>query len=178
MRHIESTSLPIARRKSWWPWFVVGLLGTHVAAMAIAVTLATRDRSFAVVPDYYQRAVNWDQAQAQIRASEKLGWRIAVEASDQVDPLGRRVASFVFTDARGSALPRATLEVEYFHHAHGDDDHMVKLSPDAADPTHFTALLPMRYAGQWEFHFTGQSGGQTFVAKQLQTLSNARRVGT
>lgn len=175
MKNLEAAAAPSARpsRRSRWPWIIVGLLGSHVLAMVVAVTIAVHDRSFAVVPNYYQRAVNWDEQQAQLRASEKLGWKVEVEASGQVDPLGRRVVSFVLSDAQGHAIPGTTLEVEYFHDAHGDEDHVVKLTPDAADPTHFTSLLPMRYAGEWEFHFTAKSGDQTFIAKQTQTVSNA-----
>lgn len=175
MRNIEATATAgRPNRRSAWPWFIVALLASHVLAMVVAVTIAVRDRSFAVVPNYYDRAVNWDEEQAKFRASEKLGWQVQVEAAGQVDPLGRRVVSFVLTDSRGHAISGATLQVEYFHEAHGDEDHDVELTPDASDPTRFTRLLPMRYAGEWEFHFTANAGGQTFVAKQTQTLSNAR----
>lgn len=174
MRNIEATAASARpNRRSPWPWFIVALLGSHVLAMVVAVTIAVRDRSFAVVPNYYQRAVNWDEEQAKFRASEMLGWRVAVETSGHVDPFGRRAVSFVLSDAQGHAIPGATLQVEYFHEAHGDEDHDVKLTPDAADPTRFTCLLPMRYAGEWEFHFTANAGNQSFVAKQTQTVSNA-----
>ena len=161
-------------KRARWPWIIVGLLGGHVLLMVAAVTIATHDRSFAVVPNYYQRAVNWDQTQAEKRASEKLGWHVRVEASSRVDPIGRRAVSFVLADADGKALDHAVLDVEYFHHAHGDEDKQVKLTPDATDPSRFTVLLPMRYPGNWEFHFTATAGGKTFVSAATEVLHNEK----
>lgn len=172
---IETESHPTKRGR--WPWIIVGLLGGHVLLMVVAVTIATHDRSFAVVPNYYQRALNWDQTQAEKRASEKLGWHVRVEASSQVDPIGRRTVSFVLTDADGKPLDHAVLDVEYFHHAHGDEEKQVKLTPDATDPSHFTVLLPMRYPGNWEFHFTVTAGGKTFVSGLTEYLHNEKAGG-
>lgn len=160
-----------------WPWIIVGLLGGHVTIMIIAVTIAVHDRSFSVVPNYYQRAVNWDQTQAEKRASEKLGWRVRVEASEQVDPLGRRAISFVLSDAQGKPIDHARMSVEYFHDAHGDEEKQVKLTPDARDPSRFSAVLPMRYAGDWEFTFTVTAQGKTFVSHEIEFLNNARTGG-
>jgi len=48
-----------------WPLIVIGLLLGHMAIMFVAVVLATRDRaSSAVIPDYYQKAVDWDRTHA------------------------------------------------------------------------------------------------------------------
>lgn len=163
-----------ARRSVRWPLIIVSLLGGHVALMVGAVMIATNDRSFAVTPDYYQRAVNWDREQADRRASEALGWRVAVETSPRVDPLGRRAVAFVLTDARGRAVDGATLDVAYFHHAHAyDRQKLADLTPDPDAATRFTRRLPMRHAGMWEFRFTAKAGGKTFVATQTQVIANA-----
>lgn len=47
-----------------WPLIVIGLLLGHVCLMAVAVTVAVRDRSNPVVPDYYQKAADWDRTHA------------------------------------------------------------------------------------------------------------------
>jgi nitrogen fixation protein FixH len=151
------------------------MLASHVLIMVVAVTIAVRDRSFAVVPNYYQRGINWDAEQAVVRSSARLGWHVDVQAADEVDPVGRRAVRFNVTDSAGHALPGAVIELEYFHDAHGDEDRTVNLTPDPSDPTQFSAVLPMRYAGEWEFHFTITAGKQTYVGKQNLTLSNAGR---
>jgi len=136
--------------------------------MAIAFTIAQRDRSFLVVPNYYDKAQHWDQARAEKLASEKLGWKVVVESSPQIDGQGRRVVSFVLTDVAGHAVKGASLRVDYFHHAHPDQQQWIEISPDSNDGRRFSVTMPMRYAGIWEFHFTATACGQTYVTTQTQ----------
>ncbi len=147
------------------------MLGVHVLIMVVAVTLATRDPGFSVVPDYYQRAVHWDQDQAMKGASAAMGWQVRMNPSDVVDPVGRRQVSFQLVDREGRAVPNATLEVAYFHHAHGHEPHAVKLLQNA--PGEYGQALEMRYEGFWEFHFTAIVDGKTFVQSSTQWVANA-----
>lgn len=161
-------NLSTQRRRPIWPFIIVGLLAAHVTGMAIAFTIAQRDRSFLVVPNYYEKAQHWDQARAERAASEKLGWKVSAEASLQVDKQGRRAVSFLLTDAAGRAVNGASLRVDYFHHAHPDQQQWVQLSPDSTDARRFTVMIPMSYTGLWEFHFTATAGAATYVATQTQ----------
>ena len=166
---------PARKRRPLWPFIIVGLLATHVTGMVIAFTIAQRDSSFLVVPNYYDKAQHWDQARAEQRASEKLGWQVKVNAAKSADEQGRRLVSFVLTDAAGLAPRNASLRVDYFHHAHPDQQRYVELSPDSNDARRFTAMLPMRYAGIWELHFTATAGGQTYVTTQTEFLGEVRK---
>lgn len=55
-------------RRSRWPAIVVGMLAVHVLAMAGAVVIAVRS-PYQVVPNYYERAVNWDKDRAAAAAA-------------------------------------------------------------------------------------------------------------
>ena len=64
-----------------WPYAVVGLLLLNVCVCAVTVVAATSDPvASAVEPDYYQRAVDWDDERAKWPAPEKLGWEVRVES--------------------------------------------------------------------------------------------------
>lgn len=171
-------SLPVngkpRRTSSWrWPLILVGLLAGHAAIMVVAVAIATNDKSFAVPPDYYGRAVHWDEHQAALRASEQLGWRVTVEAANEVDARGRRIAAFRLIDATGNPIPGATMEVSYYHHAHGRDVQRLELkAADTADPRRFSGAFPLRYDGFWEFEFTAKARGKTFIASTTQWIGN------
>jgi nitrogen fixation protein FixH len=161
-----------ARSTNWrWPSIIVGMLGVHVLIMVIAVTLATRDPGFSVVPDYYQRAVHWDQEQALKKSSAELGWQIKMMPSEVVDPVGRRQVSFELVDRTGAPISGAALEVIYFHHAHGHESRDVKLMQNA--PGRYSQSLDMRYEGFWEFHFTATVNGKTFIQSATQWVANA-----
>jgi len=171
MTGIDQPQIHKAGRK--WPWIIVGLLSVHVAGMVTAAMIATHDRSFAVVDNYYEKAVHWDQSQALLRASREMGWKVEIKPSDRVDPLGRRRVEFVVTDAQGRAIPQAVLTVEYFHDAHAAEVRKATLSPDGHDPSRFGAVLPMRYAGIWEYELTVTAGDKTFVEKTTKSLTNS-----
>ena len=47
-----------------WPMLVVGLLVTHVGLMSWAVVICTSDMNSAVIPNYYEKAVRFDQTKA------------------------------------------------------------------------------------------------------------------
>lgn len=163
------------RRRSIWPFVVVGLLAGHVTGMVIAVVITQHDKTFLVVPDYYDKAQHWDSSQAERRASASLGWSVQIEPGAGEDERGNRAVRFVLADAQGRAVPAAALEVNYFHHAHPDQQHKILLRADGADARTFQALLPMPYAGIWEFHFVANGGQKTFVQTQTQYIVSQRQ---
>ncbi|MFI4896580.1 MAG: FixH family protein [Phycisphaerales bacterium JB059] len=60
-----------------WIFGVVGLLLLNVGVCAVTVVAATGDPvAAAVEPDYYQKAVDWDEDKARWPAPERLGWTI------------------------------------------------------------------------------------------------------
>lgn len=63
------------KRGGFWPVFLITLLASHASLMIWAATKAIGDPSFAVVDDYYQKAVHFDQRKQELAASEALGWQ-------------------------------------------------------------------------------------------------------
>ena len=153
------------KRHSPWPWIVVGLLASHVILMVAAAAMATRDRSFAVVPNYYEKGVNWDKTQAEKRASEKLGWKLTIGPSAHPDARGQRAVQVQLTDGSGRAIPSAKIELDYFHDSHANEQKNVTLSLEAGKGEQ---SLAMPYTGFWEFHATATAEGKTFVSTTTQ----------
>jgi hypothetical protein len=175
MKNVEGASVATTRavRSSRrWPLIIVALLAGHVLLMAVACTIAIRDKSFAVVPDYYGKALEWDQQKAEQLASTRLGWHVQVQAGRHIDAQGRRTIGFVVTDSDGKAIEGATLQTVYFHHARADQIQQVTLTADSNDPRRFPARLSMAAAGNWEFHFTVAARGQSFVSSAVEYLEN------
>jgi len=152
------------------PGVVLGLLGGQMVFIAIAITLATGDRSFAVVPDYYQKAVDWDQRRDALAASDELGWRVELRPSGAVDALGRRNLSVAVHDAAGQPLAGAAVTVEYFHHARAKDFRAVELSEVV--PGQYATAAQMPLAGRWQFDVVIERGEQRYVATLQQHVSN------
>jgi len=164
------TRPPRPRKWGKWPFIIVGLLLTHTLLMTVAVMIATHDPSFAVTPNYYEQAVNWDKDKAAKAASAQLGWKLEVEPAGRVDPLGRRVATFVLTDGAGKPVAGAKLDVLYFHHAHAAEPQ--KLSITTGADGRAQQLVPMRHAGFYDFRCTAVAQGKTFAATITQFVNN------
>jgi nitrogen fixation protein FixH len=164
---------PRPRRYFTWPLIVVGLLASHVVAMVTVVVIATGDKSLAVLPNYYQQAVRWDDTQAELRASERLGWRCAFTPSPEVDPLGRRPVTLALADAAGQPVAGADIQLSYFHHTRPTD--LQKATLRTAADGQATLTLPMTKEGFWQVNVTAAKAGDRFVQTTTPFVSTARR---
>ena len=165
---------PARKGRYWtWPLIVVGLLLGHVSIMVTAVILATGDKSFAVLPNYYDKAVNWDKNQAELRASEKLGWQVTVIPSPDVDPTGHRAVNVTVVDAVGQPVADATVELTWYHHKRPNDLLKASLHTDAAGRASETVV--MRGEGFYQVNVTATAGGHRFVTALTPFVSNGKR---
>ena len=76
-----------------WASMIIGLLGTQICMSMFAVFMATTTESLSVVPDYYNKALGWDDQQKILKASEKLNWQTDIQAGPEIDVYGSRVLS-------------------------------------------------------------------------------------
>src|SRR4051812_9143310 len=115
----------------WWPISLAGVLATTVAANIWVAVIANDDPSFAIEPDYYRKAVEWDTALAQGRHNALLGWRLTPTmgaiASD-----GSALLSAQLTDSTGAAISGAVIRVAALHIARASDVHEATLAPSGA----------------------------------------------
>lgn len=159
------------RRFLMMPAIVLGLLGGHVVFVLIAITIATGDRSFAVVPDYYQKAVAHDDRKAELSASAELGWQLELRPADSVDTTGHRGVVVLLRDHEGLPVTGAEVGVSAYHYAR------------ASEPIAFelTELLPGQYSGSaaveragfWQFELIATRGQQRFISEFKQFVNEA-----
>lgn len=140
------------RPRAWlWPAIILGLLGGQVALSAIMIYVASSDPSFAVEPDYYQRAVRWDQHS---RGAE-LAASVAI-AGATAD--GEREARFTIREVDGRLLRGAAVTVVAFHHGRAAQRRQATLTE--TNEGVYAARLPLLRAGLWEFRLTIQRDGR------------------
>ncbi len=173
----EDKSPARASRRAWfWPALVVALLAGHLTLMLAAYLLATSNPSFSVEPDYYDKAQNWDREAALRRASQRLGWKLALSVLPGEPKPGWRVVQCRLSDADGRPIVGAVVEVVAFHHARGSQRLHAVLS-DQGDGRYTTALQLAR-PGLWEFRLRAARGDDVFVQTRRHELpAAAGRVG-
>jgi nitrogen fixation protein FixH len=149
-----------------WPGIIIGLLAVQILLMLVMAYVATSDRTFAVEPDYYQKALNWNQLAAQDRLNQQLGWSAHINVGDAADLMKRRDVTCSLTSDTGQPLRDAEVELIAFPHARGGE--RLKLTLSEQQPGKYTALLPMKRTGLWEFRITAtrQSAKFTRVIQQ------------
>lgn len=154
-----------------WPGGVFFLLGSQLIMCGIAVVLASNDPTHGIEPDYYQKAVDWDQTQAAIRASGSLGWKSTLAFADETDTAGRPVLTLSLQDAHGGPIKDATrVQLLYFHHAVSGDRRMLELKP-AETPGVYAAPIGLTQPGVWEFQLRAEHASGVYLRKITEQIN-------
>jgi nitrogen fixation protein FixH len=149
-----------------WPAAIIGALAIHVVVSLATVWVATSNPSYAVEEDYYQKAVHWDQRQAQERVNEELGWNLTLAISGPPMIGEPAELELVIADRDGRPLDGAAVSVEAFHNARADRILRAPLIP--GEMGRYSASLAMRRQGVWEFRITATRGETKFTHRETR----------
>ncbi|HEY4243240.1 MAG TPA: FixH family protein [Kofleriaceae bacterium] len=112
-----------------WIVAITGLLGANVLA-SVALAMTAAHGSSQVIPDYYERAVHYDDAIDQAATDRRLGWHV----DTAVTPAGLVVH---VRDAAGAPLAGATIDVTGYQRAHASTPfHLTPGAGPVALPVH------------------------------------------
>jgi len=157
-----------------WGGLVVGLLGLQVALGVGAVMLATGDQSAAVVPNYYEKALKWDEQASQRESNDALGWTLAIVESDT--DLSASSLRLSVTARDGVAVPIRSGRLAMYHHARAEDVLVKSLGVpvDAADESIHWSGCVVR-GGWWQIDVdVVDSQGNRFVESRQIKLSGPK----
>lgn len=154
-----------------WPWILAALMTVVIGANLALLYVATSDPSFAVEPNYYAKALLWDEKREQDRRNLELGWALTVQvaAGRGVDGQPQVVARLV--DGSGAPIRDAAVRVDAFHNARAS--RIVSALFEGGGDGSYSAALPMRRPGLWEFRFEARRGEERFT--ETRTLELAWR---
>ena len=137
-----------------WTSFIILLLGGSVGMWIYAAILAVSDPSMAVVPDYHEKALQWDKHLEVARASKAVGWTIAVVPAATSQAGGERELTFFVRDREARPVAGAQGQVRMYHHARGKEVHTFELSEK--EPGTYVLQAPMARSGTWQLELTLQ----------------------
>lgn len=140
-----------------WPIGIATILFATVASNVGVILLTKDDPSFAVEPDYYRKAVEWDSTTARRARSDALGWQVTprVTVGDRAS-----VLALALVDAAGAPVTGATVRGELLHVARAADMQVVTFTSDGDG---YAATVQMPRAGVWELRLEAQRGADTFL---------------
>jgi len=168
---VDETS-PSAAESSWrnrliWPGMIIALLVLHILAVVSAVFVATRDRSFAVEPNYYQKALHWEDTLRQREANQRLAWQVALELGGDRST-GQRLVSCRLSDSQGRPLEGGLIDLVAFAHARGNDRFAAVL--EESTPGRYEGAVRMPRGGTWEFRLVIHRGPETFTYEEQRKV--------
>jgi hypothetical protein len=136
------------RARRTWVSIVVGLLGLQVAGGIAAFTLATGDNSSAIIPGYYQSAVNWDVTRRARQLTRDLGWHLQHEVSPVDAASGDREVLIAIRGPAGESITGSNVSARVFHHAQGANIHQLDLHERL--PGIYAGKTTLAKSGVWQ----------------------------
>lgn len=130
-----------------WPIGITALLLATVAGNLVVMRIASSDPAFAVEPDYYRKAVHYDDVMAQQRMNQQLGWQLVAEVDPIIRSRPTRLTIRAY-EATGTPLTGATLAVMARFNARANDTLTTGLQEEA--PGRYVGQLPVARPGAWE----------------------------
>ncbi|MDV6029810.1 MAG: FixH family protein [Phycisphaera sp. RhM] len=155
---IESNESAERRAKRFWIALVVFLFVIQSTIMGLVMHLAIGDPSAAVVPDYHNRALNWDATRRTLEAADRLGWQVSFEASDVADGRGMRALELKLVDRDGQPLDGLLVSGQLYHHARAGDVRPITLR--SVGEGKYLALAPAAEAGIWQLEIKIDGGSE------------------
>lgn len=158
----------MSARGRLWPWALGSVLAVTMAGNIWVMRLAGSDTSFAVEPDYYRKAVDWDSTMAQSGRNTALGWDLDVQLAPPGADGSSRV-NVALRDADGAPLEDAVIQVEATHNAQAS--RVLEATLEARGDGTYHALLPDAHRGIWELRFEATRGGDRFTVTHRRDTS-------
>lgn len=146
------------------PILVGAITLVSMVSVGLLIFRSGTDPTFAVEPDYYAKALNWDKQRRAAQESAALGW-----TADLVSALPGPVAVLHLTDQSGARISDATITGIAFAHRNASRRAELKFTASAQEPGAYQATLPVDAqspAGLWRISIIAERGGQRFLVEQ------------
>jgi nitrogen fixation protein FixH len=153
-----------ARR--WWVSAIVGLLGLQVVVGVGSVMLALGDPTVAIVPNYHQKALDWDASQRAAHLTGKLGWKVSPLVSLASPETGMRLVRVSVMNRTGQPVSDLNISAKVYHHARGSEVYDLKMVE--TDAGYYEATTSLSSAGLWQIYL--QIEGEHGVASDTRDM--------
>ncbi|MEM6468119.1 MAG: FixH family protein [Planctomycetota bacterium] len=144
----DSKRVAEKRAKRFWIALVLFLFVVQGTIMGTVIKLAIGDPSAAIVPDYHNAAIHWDETVKMRSAAERLGWKVAFEPSDVVDTQGMRALEVNIVDKAGQPVDGLMVTGSLYHHARAND--VCRIQFAGGGDGRYIDRVPASRAGIWQ----------------------------
>ena len=167
---LSVADLKRSNRRSAFRWggFVVAFLALQLILGFSALVLSKSDPSVAVIPDYYQKSLDWDTMKALQAESDRLGWQVEVTATQD------HQLEISLSDEKGVPIKIAGANLSLYRHARAADVKSRTLAPHEIRDGHLSVAGVFSHHGLWqiELEITDEKGTRFIHSRTLNVLTN------
>jgi nitrogen fixation protein FixH len=161
----------LSKERRWPTLITLALLG-NVALGFVLIRVARGDEHFAVEPNYYRKAVEWDSTAAQAERNRALGWQITAQLG-AVTPGTEPTMQLAVRTGTGESISGAVVTLEAMPVAYAGE--MVTAQLPATDSLGQTAAaVALHRTGLWELRVSALRGADRFTANLRLDVSASR----
>ena len=169
---VATSNLLERRAARFWLFFILGLLAVNLAVAVVAIFMASRDPSFRPMPNYGERAVDWQSHRRLLEQSAKLGWYLQLERSMR-GSAGTYVMEFRITDREGVPISDAIGTAQAYHFTRVDQNTVVDVIPVSEEPGLYRASIDVSRDGKWQVSIDLRRGNaERFVYEEVKDWSS------
>lgn len=143
-----------------WILLPVGFIVVQMSIVFTMMYIASSDPSFAVEPNYYEKALAWDSTAAQKVANERLAWKTNVQVAPAKAGGSELVVRLVNSD--GTPLDGAKVQAEVFASTRARE--RTTLSLESRGDGTYAAPAAIHRAGLWECRLVVDRGPERFTS--------------
>lgn len=143
---------------SRWAFVPIGLLAAMLLGLGSMAAIAMDDPGFALERDYYQKAVRWNDVQAQAEQNSRLGYKLELTATTQSNESELELR---LRNAEGAPLSGAHITAEAFAVARSAN--VRELSFHETAPGTYAATPGALRAGLWEIRCRVERNRERFT---------------
>ena len=151
-----------------WTSIIVGFFLIQAILWAVAVTITASDKSHAIIENYDQLALNWQQQKELRLASEQLGWNARIEVAEKGDIRKNFPITITLSDKNRQPVTGAVIALRAFHRARAAEPQAVAFKE--AEPGTYVATLRLERNGLWQFDGRATIGSTVYLIDQKITL--------
>jgi len=138
-----------ARKRSIWPYALGVMFCIHASIVFITMTFASRTPANAE-PDYYEKAVAWDEQAEDRLTAGREGWSRAVTIEG-------KTVTLALSDREGRGISGADIKAIAFHRIDALDRTEIVFEESIEGV--YVGKLPARRVGLWDLRWTIQAVG-------------------
>ncbi len=151
-----------------WPWIIVGMLVFHASIILGTIAVVSARHDLYVEPDYYAKAIDWDNQRAMREMAETMGWTIGLKVQEvPSDSTARQTIQVSIHDRDGQPIDGALIEAEVVHPAHANDRiHLVLLGVSDGQ---YQRGVKMNIPGFWQVNLAIRyQGVQAMIQREIE----------